>query len=515
MSDNSDVQGLKVLVVDDTATNQRLLQVFLTKMGCRVLLAADGAQAVAAFQRESPDLIFMDVMMPVMDGYEATRQIKALAGGRWVPVVFLSALGRDENLVIGLDAGGDDYLAKPVNLVVLSAKVRSLARTLALQRSLDEARRRTEAISDNIDDCVITIDEEARIQSSNAAVRRIFGYETAELLGRNINMLMPERARSEHDATVRAYVDGAPPRILGVTHGRAPGLRKDGSEVQLELSITEMRHDGERLFVGILRDIGDRLAAESALEEHAAALQRYHDERESENALAGGVMRRLLRHSGLSDSRIHHWLEPASDFSGDVVAAQRTHDDKLYAMLADATGHGLAAAISVLPVLTTFYQLVEQGYPVGYVAHEINRQLIAFIPTGRFVAATLICFDRGSGRTDVWVGGMPELLLMASDGQVLRRLPSTHLPLGIVDFDEHIAGVETIESPPGTQLVLFSDGIVEAPNSQGEAFGVERVIAALSRVAGGERLAEVQAALTSHRCGQPVADDISLLLIDC
>jgi PAS domain S-box-containing protein len=515
MNRSHDLKGLKVLVVDDTATNQQLLQIFLTKLGCRVVLAADGAQAVDVYRRELPDLVFMDVMMPVMDGYEATRQIKALAGSRWVPVVFLSALDKDENLVIGLDAGGDDYLAKPVNFVVLSAKVRSLARALALQRSLDEARRRTAAISDNIDDCVITIDEDGRIQSVNAAAGRIFGYEAAELLGRNVNILMPEPYRSEHDAHVRAYVDGAPARVIGVGNRRAPGLRKDSSEVQLELAVTEMRHDGERLFIGILRDIGDRLAAEDALREHAMALQRYYDQREAENALAGGVMRRLLLQPGLSDSRLQRWLQPASDFSGDVVAAKCTPDDKLYAMLADAAGHGLAAAISVLPVLTTFYQLVEQGYPVGYVAHEVNRQLIAFIPTGRFVAATLVCFDRGSGRTDVWLGGMPDLVLMDGNGKVLRRLSSTHLPLGIADFDEHIAGVETIETPPGTQLVLFSDGIIEAANPEGEAFGVERVIAELSRASSGERLPAVQAALTSHRRGQAVADDMSLLLIDC
>ena len=83
---------LKVLVVDDTETNRMILTVFLRRLGHNVVLAEDGAQAVAAFEREAPDLVLMDVMMPVMDGYEATRRIKALAGEHWVPVLFVSAL---------------------------------------------------------------------------------------------------------------------------------------------------------------------------------------------------------------------------------------------------------------------------------------------------------------------------------------------------------------------------------------------------------------------------------------
>ena len=73
-------------------------------------------------------------MMPVMDGFEAARQIKAMTAERWTPVIFLSALNRDENLVEGLEAGADDYLTKPINFVVLEAKLRSMQRSLALQQ---------------------------------------------------------------------------------------------------------------------------------------------------------------------------------------------------------------------------------------------------------------------------------------------------------------------------------------------------------------------------------------------
>ncbi|MEK7738028.1 MAG: response regulator, partial [Pseudomonadota bacterium] len=169
-------QSFTVQVVDDTAANRQILQVFLKKLGFKVIAAEDGIQAVEQFSVSRPDIVLMDVMMPVMDGYEATRRIKALCGERWVPVVFLSALDKHENLVAGLDAGGDDYLHKPVNFVVLEAKLRSLMRTMNVQQALAETRRRAQAISDNIIDGVITIDQDGNIQSANPSALNIFAY---------------------------------------------------------------------------------------------------------------------------------------------------------------------------------------------------------------------------------------------------------------------------------------------------------------------------------------------------
>ncbi|MCX8017866.1 MAG: response regulator, partial [Rhodocyclaceae bacterium] len=194
----------RVLVVDDTATNRQILAVFLKKMGHTVDLAEDGAKAVAMFAASDYDIVIMDVMMPVMDGYEATRRIKAMCGDRWVPVVFLSALDKDENLIAGLDAGGDDYLAKPVNFLVLEAKLRSLSRALALRRELEDSRRFNQAVTDNLLDAIVTIDERGIIESVNPACCRIFGYTAAEMIGRNVSMLMPEPYAAAHDGYIQA-----------------------------------------------------------------------------------------------------------------------------------------------------------------------------------------------------------------------------------------------------------------------------------------------------------------------
>src|SRR5574343_397055 len=178
--------SLHILAVDDNRTNLHILRVFLKRLGHEVILAENGEQAVRLFQEQAPDLVLLDIMMPVMDGFEAARRIKAMSEERWTPVIFLSALNRDENLVEGLEAGADDYLTKPINFVVLEAKLRSMQQSLALQQQSFDALRRVQAISDNVGDAIVTSDEKGNIISVNKSTERIFGWSSAELIGQNV-----------------------------------------------------------------------------------------------------------------------------------------------------------------------------------------------------------------------------------------------------------------------------------------------------------------------------------------
>ena len=497
-------QSFTVQVVDDTAANRQILQVFLKKLGFKVIAAEDGIQAVEQFSVSRPDIVLMDVMMPVMDGYEATRRIKALCGERWVPVVFLSALDKHENLVAGLDAGGDDYLHKPVNFVVLEAKLRSLMRTMNVQQALAETRRRAQAISDNIIDGVITIDQDGNIQSANPSALNIFAYAGDELIGCSVGILLPDSDRS---------VSG---EIFGVGLREVSGLRKNGVLFPMELGVTELRIDDETTLVGIVRDIGERKAAEIQLRENAERLQNYHDAQVQENELAQEIMGRLMNRGALDDPRICHWLVPAANFSGDIIAAKRTVQGKIYGLLADATGHGLGAAISALPVLMIFISMVERGLSLSTIVGEFNRHLRNTLPIGRFVALAAVCIDETTGKAEVWNGGMPDVLLLGADGQVYQRLASSQVSLGIIDFsDPAMIATQAVVCQPGSQFVLCSDGLLEAENDAGDPFGLERLIAALARTSPAKRLDEVKQALADHIGELAPCDDISVMLIEC
>jgi serine phosphatase RsbU (regulator of sigma subunit) len=113
------------------------------------------------------------------------------------------------------------------------------------------------------------------------------------------------------------------------------------------------------------------------------------------------------------------------------------------------------------------------------------------------------------------VGGTPDLLLLNATGAIQRRLASVNLPLGIDASDQNSVKHESIALQPGDQFVLFSDGLVEAENGNGQAFGYVQLMAALASAAADYRLDAVKLALAQHMGNTPPHDDISLMLIDC
>jgi CheY-like chemotaxis protein len=133
-------EPLTILIAEDSAADRLLLSTIVRRQGHEVLTAANGAEAVEVFRRQQPSLVLMDAMMPVMDGFEAARQIKALAGETLVPIIFLTSLTESEALARCLEAGGDDFLAKPYNQVILAAKIKAMDRLRRLQATVLQQR---------------------------------------------------------------------------------------------------------------------------------------------------------------------------------------------------------------------------------------------------------------------------------------------------------------------------------------------------------------------------------------
>ena len=126
----------KALIVDDEKTNRLILKSLLSKQGYQTIEAVNGQEAIDLFNQEHPSIIFMDVMMPLIDGYEATRQIKAASTNRFVPIIFLTAMSDEEALAQCIEAGGDDFLNKPYDKIILQSKIRSMQRIAALNREV-------------------------------------------------------------------------------------------------------------------------------------------------------------------------------------------------------------------------------------------------------------------------------------------------------------------------------------------------------------------------------------------
>ncbi|MBI1373792.1 MAG: response regulator [Phycisphaera sp.] len=132
-----------LLVVDDNQQNLELLQAYLEPLGCRIMTATDGLEALKAVDTETPDLILLDVMMPRMSGFEVCKKLKADPATRAIPIIMVTALNEVGDIERGVESGTDDFLSKPVNKLVLLTRVRNLLRIHQLKRELDNATGRS------------------------------------------------------------------------------------------------------------------------------------------------------------------------------------------------------------------------------------------------------------------------------------------------------------------------------------------------------------------------------------
>jgi CheY-like chemotaxis protein len=376
---------LKILIADDTPTNVKQLQVVAQTMGHQTVVAVDGLSALELFQSEAPDLVFMDIMMPGMDGITAVKQIRTLPADKWTPIIFYSALDRMQDIVSGLEAGGDDYLAKPASTQLLKAKINSYARQIALQ------------------------------------------------------------------GKVRGY---------------------------------------------------------------AEELVRWREESEEQTRLGAHVMSRLTDAAGLRDQMVHSFNLPAETFSGDLLCAARAPGDVLNVMLADAAGHGLAAALSAMPLTQAFYSMTAKGFPLASIVEELNRKLKAILPADRFVAATLASIDVRNRTVEIWNGGNPDAFFLSTQGEIVMRWPSRHPPLGILP-DKLFSGVsETVVFQDPGDLVLSSDGLTEAENKAGAWLGIDGVINLLACAEDTEtRFKCLLQGVDAHLQGEPARDDVSCFMV--
>lgn len=170
---------------------------------------------------------------------------------------------------------------------------------LGTQVNISERKRRETALRDSEErlrtimnstvEGIIVIDESGRIELCNPSVETLFGYGSDELPGRDVNILMPEPYKSEHNEYIERYLRTGKARFVGICSRELEGLRKNGTVFPLELSVSEMRQGGQRKFVGVLRDLTDRKTAEEELEK--TRRQYFHREKMAAvGQLAAGII---------------------------------------------------------------------------------------------------------------------------------------------------------------------------------------------------------------------------------
>lgn len=136
---------MKILLVDDAKSVVMVMTSRLTSYGHDVVHTANGQEAIDTFSSAAPDLVLMDIEMPVMNGFEATNRIRTFEATQqwaWTPVIFLTSSDTVENLVMAIEAGGDDFMSKFVPEPVLRAKMKAMSRIATLRKSLSLANQK-------------------------------------------------------------------------------------------------------------------------------------------------------------------------------------------------------------------------------------------------------------------------------------------------------------------------------------------------------------------------------------
>lgn len=337
---------LKVLIADDNPTDRMILGRLVAQLGHEVISAENGLEALVQFGVQHPDLVLLDALMPVMDGFEAARRIKLQSGENLIPIIFLTSLTETGALVKCLEAGGDDFLTKPYNPVILKAKIQAFNRMQEMHQTLQHQR---------------------------------------DLISRQHERLLREQE--------------------------------------------------------LAKIIYDRVA-------HAGSL---------------------------GADNLRYEQTAFAMFNGDILLAAYKPSGGMHILLGDFTGHGLAAAIGAMPLAEVFYSMTARGFNLRDILLELNSKLSRILPLGIFCCAVLIEVNPDKGLVEIWNGGLPEVLLLGSAGELLHRVPSTHLPLAVASPERFDPTPVVLPMARGERLLCLTDGVIESRNQAGEEFGEERV----------------------------------------
>src|SRR5947209_6569224 len=169
----------RILVVDDNPVNVDILRTRLAVHGYEILTAADGEEALVVARAKQPDLILLDVMMPKMDGIQVCRELRADSSLPFMPIILVTAKTDSKDVVAGLEAGGDEYLTKPVDQAALVARVQSMLRVKALHDTIQTLAAQLAAANKSLEGRVR--DQVGQLERLGR-LKRFFSPQLAELI---------------------------------------------------------------------------------------------------------------------------------------------------------------------------------------------------------------------------------------------------------------------------------------------------------------------------------------------
>ena len=249
-----------VFIVDDDTASANALQELLESDGYAVEKEVSGAGAFEVITAAEPNLVLLSAHLSDINPFELLGELKKSHQVRDIPVILMTTPDDAETRVKGLESG-DDLIIKPFDTREVLARIERQVTVSKVRMALRESEAKFRSVMESAIDAIISGDAEGKVRSWNSAATALFGLTEAEVIGRPIEVIIPERYRESHDKGIRRVSSGGPSHVIGKTVELA-AIRKDGTEFPVELSLATWFLDEKRYYTGIIRDISERKQAE-------------------------------------------------------------------------------------------------------------------------------------------------------------------------------------------------------------------------------------------------------------
>lgn len=258
-----------IMIVDDSATNRMILEEMVGELGHKAETAVNGKEGLDKIRKKMPDILLLDIMMPIMNGYQVLEALKADPATRNLPVLVISAVDEMDSVLQCIKNGAEDYLPKPLNMLLLKARIGAILDRVRAREQEERLRKESESrirmIVETALEAVIVTDDTGKIVIWNPQAVVAFGYTQEEVIGKPLSTIVFNAAvREAFDQGWREFKTGKPWNLLNRTC-ESVAIRRGGSEFPIELSISQASWNELTTLNVFIRDITERKKAEAAL----------------------------------------------------------------------------------------------------------------------------------------------------------------------------------------------------------------------------------------------------------
>lgn len=255
----------------------------------------------------------------------------------------------------------------------------------------------------------------------------------------------------------------------------------------------------------------ERLALQKLTEAQSKELLVWKEAAQLEQKLASHLLGAMFGKLNHKSNGISSWIQPSALFSGDAIIQCRGADGSVYVLVADAMGHGLAAAVSLMPMIQAFSSMATKALPLANIVYELNQKLADLLPPDRFVAAAAVKINPVDQMVEIWNGGLPTILVIDEHGHIIERCVSNHMALGILDSRSFSPNLYRQQLSDKHRILIYTDGLIETPFNQNQFLSEAQLVAMLKP----EHQNIIGLAKFIKKELSSAEDDISICLLEC